>query len=94
MVIVIILTKGIHFVHKPRGQKCMEIFKFVCLLSNAVQFNPQVISFSTMYNSPYKISNQKIFFFVFFPKKAPKFGKILVSFEDKSTNVIDSIFSQ
>ena len=33
-------------------------------------------------------------FFCFFPKKVPKIGKILVSFEDKSTNVISSIFSQ
>ena len=40
------------------------LLKFVCLVYNAVQFNPQVISFSTMYNSPYKIST-KNFFFVF-----------------------------
>ena len=31
------------------------ILKFVCPLSNDVHFNPQVISFSTVYNSPYKI---------------------------------------
>ena len=35
------------------------LLKFVCLVYNAVQFNPQVISFSTMYNSPYKISTKK-----------------------------------
>ncbi len=54
------------------------LLKFVCLVYNAVQFNPQVISFSTMYNSPYK-KLEKIGKFRFFPKKIAKIGKILIS---------------
>ena len=50
------------------------LLNFVCLVYNAVQFNPQVISFSTMYNSPYKISTKK-YFFCFFLKKYQKLAK-------------------
>ena len=50
------------------GLKLKRHKKFVCLLSNDIQFNPQVISFSTVYNSPYK-KLEKIGKFRFFPKK-------------------------